>query len=102
LKQNRRHFIRATGLAMAVPATRAFAQTSRASTSINSVPKLTKVTPYVIRTPPPSGAAEPGFSLSLKPIPDWWAGGETAVLYREGSQVGENFRRTLVNRGVID
>lgn len=28
--------------------------------------------------------------------------GTPAVLYREGSQVGENFRRTLVNRGVID
>ena len=28
--------------------------------------------------------------------------GTPAVLYREGSQVGENFRRALVNRGVID
>ena len=102
MNQNRRHFIQAAGLAMAVPATRALAQTSRASTSINSAPKLTKVTPYVIRTPPPQWGGGTWFFVKLETDTGLVGWGATAVLYREGSKVGENFRKTLVNRDVID
>ena len=87
---------------MAVPATHAFAQTGRASTSINSAPKLTKVTPHVIGTSPPQWGGDIWFFVKLETDAGLVGWGGTAVLYREGSQVGENFRRTLVNRGVID
>ena len=53
---NRRNFLKAAGLATAtLPLQAVFGQSSnqrRAATSTNSAPKLTKVTPYVIKTPP--------------------------------------------------
>ena len=73
---------------MAVPATRAFAQTGRASTSINSAPKLTKVTPYVIRTPPPQWGGGTWFFVKLETDTGLVGWGETAVLNAFGGLTG--------------
>ena len=57
--KNRRNFLKVAGLAsMALPLKAVKGQSSnqtRSMSTLNSAPKLTKVTPFVIKTPPPNG-----------------------------------------------
>ena len=73
---------------MTLPVSKAFGQSNRASNSTNSAPRLTKVTPYVIRTPPPQWGGGTWFFVKLETDTGLVGWGETAVLNAFGGLTG--------------
>lgn len=106
--QNRRNFLKAAGLGMALPVSGALGQ-SRALNSTNSAPKLVKVTPFVIKVPSPFWGGGTWFFVRLETANGLVGWGETAVLgafsgleqsYK--SLVREAFARYLEGNNPID
>jgi hypothetical protein len=86
--KNRRNFLKAAGLGMALPLVEGLAQSNDKSrlangsskASADSSLKLTKVTPYVIRTNPPHWGGGTWFFVRLETNTGLVGWGETAIL----------------------
>lgn len=113
INKNRRNFLKVAGLAsMALPLKAVKGQSSnqtRSMSTLNSAPKLTKVTPFVIKTPPPQWGGGTWYFIKLETDTGLVGWGETAVLNAFGGMtesykllIQESFSRFLEGKNPLE